>query len=99
MIYRTNSKNALLDSKAYYVCFNAKCNVYYLRESRGEWTEGLNTSPPPPPLENCANIGFLSNTGLVPLENHKTAKPYFNVGLFRPASETPFKMIASIVVS
>ena len=39
-----------------------------------EWgTEG---PPPPPPPEN---IGFLSNTGLAPLKNHKATKPAFNV--------------------
>ena len=34
----------------------------------------------PPPLKNQKNIGFLSNTGLNPLENHKTTKLAFNVG-------------------
>ena len=37
----------------------------------------------PPPLKNHKNIGFLSNlsnTGPDPLENHKAAKPAFNVG-------------------
>ena len=29
---------------------------------------------------NHKAIGFLSNTGLHPLENHKTTKPAFNVG-------------------
>ena len=33
-----------------------------------------------PSLKNHKNIGFLSNTGLDPLENHKTTKPAFNVG-------------------
>ena len=32
------------------------------------------------PLGNHKAIGFLSNTGLHPLENHKTTKPAFNVG-------------------
>ena len=32
------------------------------------------------PLENHKDIGFLSNTGLDPLENHKAIKPAFNVG-------------------
>ena len=36
-----------------------------------------------PPLENYKNIGFLSNTGLDPLKNHKATKPVFNV---RPSS-------------
>ena len=30
-------------------------------------------------LENHKNIGFLSNTGLDPLLNHKATKPAFNV--------------------
>ena len=34
----------------------------------------------PPPLKNHKNIGFLSNTGSDPLENHKATKPAFNVG-------------------
>ena len=33
-----------------------------------------------PPLENHKNIGFLSNTGLDPLKNHKATKPAFNFG-------------------
>ena len=32
------------------------------------------------PLKNHKNIGFLSNTGLDPLSNHKANKPAFNVG-------------------
>ena len=39
--------------------------------------EGVGT---PHPLKNHKNIGFLSNTGLDPLKNHKTTKPAFNVG-------------------
>ena len=31
-----------------------------------------------PPLKNHKNKGFLSNTGLNPLENHKVTKPAFN---------------------
>ena len=36
--------------------------------------------PIPHPLENQKNIGFLSVTGLDPLENLKTTKPLFDVG-------------------
>ena len=36
---------------------------------------------PDPPPKNHKNIGFLSNTGPNPLENHNAAKPAFNVGL------------------
>ena len=32
------------------------------------------------PLENHKNIGFLSNTGLDPLKNHKATEPAFNLG-------------------
>ena len=44
-----------------------------------------------PPLDNHKNIGFLSKTGLDPLESHKATKLAFNVGPYRPSSETPFK--------
>ena len=33
-----------------------------------------------PPLKNHKNIGFLCNTGLDPLKNHKAAKPAFYDG-------------------
>ena len=33
------------------------------------------------PLKTHKAIGFLSNTGPIPLENHKATKPAFNVGL------------------
>ena len=36
--------------------------------------------PDPPPLENYNIIGFFSNTGPDPLENHKATKPEFIVG-------------------
>ena len=46
-----------------------------MRGSRGG-TEGWSY------LENhtVIGLGFLNNTGLDPLENHKAAKPAFNVG-------------------
>ena len=44
-----------------------------------------------PFVKSQKNIGFLSNTGLNPLENHKATKLAFNVGHHRPASETPLK--------
>ena len=34
----------------------------------------------PDPPENAQNIGFLSNTGPNPLNNHKATKLAFNVG-------------------
>ena len=59
---------------------------------------GVRTPPPP---ENHKTLGFLNNTGLDPLKNHKATKPAFNVGVepssarqrnaihHRHASETP----------
>ena len=48
------------------------------------WIEGAGAgaggADHPPPRENHGNIGFLSNTGPEPLENHKATKPAFNVG-------------------
>ena len=35
----------------------------------------------PPPLENHKAIGFVSNTGLGRLENHKATKPAFDIKL------------------
>ena len=46
---------------------------------------------PDPPLNNHKIQGFLSNTGQDPMKNHKAAKPTFNLGLQRHASETPFE--------
>ena len=42
------------------------------------------------PLENHKAIGFLSNTGPDPLENHKANKLPM-LGNYRPTSKTPFK--------
>ena len=44
---------------------------------------GMGPDPPPPPLKNHKNIGFLSNTGPDPLNNHKATKPEFHVQPFR----------------
>ena len=48
------------------------------------WTDpdrGGDPDPPPPPKKkNHKSIGFLSNTGSDPLNNHKATKPAFNVG-------------------
>ena len=41
---------------------------------------GRGSRPPPPPLKNQKNIGFLSNTGHDPMEDRKATKPAFNVG-------------------
>ena len=46
-----------------------------MRGSRGG---GAGVQPYPPPLKNHKAIGFLSNTGPVPLENRKATKPAFN---------------------
>ena len=48
------------------------------REGGGGRGQGVRTIPPP--VKNHGNIGFLSNTGPEPLENHKATKPAFNVG-------------------
>ena len=47
-----------------------KCT--FMRGSRG-WGCTL-------PLENDKSMGFLSNTGLDPLKNHKATNPAFSVG-------------------
>ena len=39
--------------------------------------------PDPLPLENHKAIWFLSNAGQVPLKNHKSTKPAFNVESFQ----------------
>ena len=43
-------------------------------------SRGGATGGPDPPLKNHKNIGFLCNTCLDPLKNHKATKPAFNVG-------------------
>ena len=45
----------------------------------------------PNPPEKSQNIGFLSNTGLDPLKNHKATKPAFIVGHQLHGSKAPFK--------
>ena len=42
--------------------------------------KGVRNPPPLPSPRNHKNIGFLSNTGLDPLKNHKATKQAFNVG-------------------
>ena len=44
-------------------------------------------------LEKHKNIGFLSNTGSDPLENHKATKPALMSGHYRLDSKTPFKWL------
>ena len=60
---------------------------YVICRSRG----GTGGSGPPPPEKITKNKGFLSNTGLDPLKNHKATEPTFNVGPSPAASKTPFK--------
>ena len=50
-----------------YRVFNKLTWDRYARIQRGDMGSG----PPPPPLKNYKNIGFLSNTGPDPLKNHK----------------------------
>ena len=45
-------------------------------DMRGSREEGQG----PPPPEKLQNIGFLSNTGPVPLKNHKATNPAYNDG-------------------
>ena len=61
----------------------------YLQRSctDAEGGKEVQTPPPPPPLKNHKNIGFLSDTGLDPLKNHKATEPAFNVG---PSSDKTF---------
>ena len=51
-----------------------------MRGSSGGGGGGAGSADLPPPRKITKNIGFLSNTGLDPLKNHKTTKPAFNVG-------------------
>ena len=46
------------------------------------------------PLENHKNIGFLINTGLDHLKNHKANKPHSMIGHHRHASETPLNGVS-----
>ena len=58
----------------------------------GSRREGNRGSGLPPPLKRHKNKGFLSNTGLDPLKNHKAAiSQHSMLGHHQPASETPFK--------
>ena len=43
-------------------------------------SRGGGTGGPDPQLKNHKNIGFLSNSGLDPLKDHKATKPALNVG-------------------
>ena len=48
-------------------------------------------TPPPSPLKNHQNIGFLSNTGPDPLKITKLSSQHSMFGHYRHANETPFK--------
>ena len=60
----------------------------------GRWfiadPEGWEGDPDPP--VNHKNIGFLSNTGLDPLKNHKATKAAFNVGPTMARQRNAIKM-------
>ena len=62
---------------------DSKSKVVYLLEripcANPEGGQGVR-SPPPPPLKNHKNIGFLSNCGPDTLKNHKATKPAFVFG-------------------
>ena len=62
----------------------------FMRGSRGGGGRGSG----PPPLANHKNIGFLSNTGLDSLKNHKFAKPASKPS--QHASETPFNGVSLV---
>ena len=47
-------------------------------------------TPPPPPLKNHKNIGFLCNTDPDPLKYHKATKSALNVGDHQHATEMRF---------
>ena len=65
------------------ILFSAKQNAW--ADPEGGGSRGSRT-----PLKNRKSIGFLSNTGLDPLKNHKAIKPEFNVG---PSSASKQKAI------
>ena len=50
------------------------------------------SGPPPPPLENHKNIGFISNTGSDPLKSHIAIKPAFNEGPSSARQRNAIKM-------
>ena len=47
--------------------------------------------PDPKPMKINKVLGFFSNTGPVPLENHKATNPGSMLDHHRLTSETPFK--------
>ena len=48
--------------------------------------------PVPTPLENYKAVGYLSSTGLDPMENHNaTISQHSMLGHYWPARKTPFK--------
>ena len=57
------------------------------RSREGGGGQGVRT----PPLKNHKNIGFLSNTDLDPLKNHKLLSQHSIMGHHWHASKTPFK--------
>ena len=55
------------------------CRATNLSSLMGGYRGGNRVSGPPPP-EKSQTLGFLSNTGQDPLNNHKATKPALNVG-------------------
>ena len=45
------------------------------------WIQSGGRGVEPHPPEQLKTLGYLSNTGLDPLKNHKATKPVSNVGL------------------
>ena len=67
----------------YYICPD-KLSILsfihlYSKDTSCADPEGMGRGSGPPSLKNHTNIGFLSNTGLDPLKNHKVTKQSFNV--------------------
>ena len=57
----------------------------YALSTRVAWTDqegggGAGGAEDPSPPEKLKTLGYLNNTGLDPLKNHKATKPVFNVG-------------------
>ena len=66
----------------FFLCWKNSFLIIVILQKKGPactdpegWDRGVQTS-----LEYHKAIGFLSNTGPDPMENHKATKPAFNVG-------------------
>ena len=73
----TNYDQSKLSGLFVFIYLYIFMGCYYMLESHAWIQRGAGGTAP---SENHKNIGFLSNTGLAPLQNLKTTKPVFNVG-------------------